>query len=386
MASSTLVRPDLLRRLNERRLLDTFRAVGPCSRADLTRHTGISAPTVSRLVASLLEGGIIEEYEVDEARVGRPSKQLRLALDAVQVLGARLGVREMSLFAAGLDGVIDAASYQTLPTPPTYAGILDGLAERVQTLRQRTRRTLGLGISVPGLLDEQQGRVLFSPNLHQTDGQCLADDLGKRIDLEVATIQESRALCLAERLHGGAKDLDDFLVIDISEGVGVGMVLDGRLVVGRQGLAGEFGHMTVDPNGPACGCGNHGCLETLTSIQAIVNRAEQRLGKPVSLAEIVHGARGGDATFTQVIADTLPWLAIGLATLINCFNPEAVFIHGPLAELDGVMLSQLTELTKKRALPASMQNCRLEWAKGSKEQGAVAAAIDRQIGSGPLLE
>jgi len=156
-------------------------------------------------------------------------------------------------------------------------------------------------------------------------------------------------------------------------------------VTGRRGLAGEFGHMTVDPHGPACGCGNHGCLETLTSIQAITARAAQALGKPTTLAEVIQGARAGQAAMRQVVEETLPWLAIGLATLINGFNPEAVFIHGPLAELDGVMLGQLTELTRRRALPASMQHCRLEWARGSKEQGAIVAAIDRLIGSGPAL-
>lgn len=382
----TLVRPDLLRRLNERRVLDTFRSMGPCSRADLTRHTGISAPTVSRLVTVLLEAGVLEEYEVEESRVGRPSKQLRLALGTVQVLGVRLGVQETRLFAAGLDGVIDPRSYQAFATPMSYEGILEELAHGVQKLRKRTRRTPGLGMSVPGLLNEDEGRVLFSPNLHQTDGRPLADDLGRLIGMDVSIIQESRALCLAERVHGGAKELRDFLIVDISEGVGVGIVMDGRVVLGRKGLAGEFGHMTVDPNGPACGCGNHGCLETLTSIKAITARATKAIGRSVTIAEVVSGARAGDPRTLQIVQDTLPWLAIGLATLINGFNPEAVFIHGPLAELDGVMLGKLTELTKQRALPASMQNCRLEWAKGSKEQGAVAAAIDRLLGKGPLLE
>jgi N-acetylglucosamine repressor len=382
---TTLVRPDLLRRLNERRVLDTFRQMGPCSRADITRHTGISAPTVSRLVSALLEAGMIEEYEVEEARVGRPSKQLRLALDKVQVIGVRLGVQETQIFAAGLDGVIDAASHVRFPTAEQYHDIVGDLADYAGDLLNGKRRTLGLALSVPGLVDEEHGRVLFSPNLHQTDGRRLAGDLGRRIGLDVTIIQESRALCLAERVHGGAKELRDFLIVDISEGVGVGMVLDGRVVVGRTGLAGEFGHMTVDPNGPACGCGNHGCLETLTSIKAITDRAARALGRAVGISEVIAGVKAGEPALGQAIEETLPWLAIGLATLINGFNPEAVFIHGPLAELDGVMLGRLTELTKRRALPASMQHCRLEWAQGTKEQGAVAAAIERLM-SGPLLE
>ena len=311
---------------------------------------------------------MIEEFDVEESRIGRPSKQLRLALGTVQVLGATLGVRETRIFAAGLDGVIAPDTIRTFATPLTYDGILTELTRHVQELRQRTRRTLGLGMSVPGLLNEETGQVIFSPNLHQTDGRPLADDAARRIGIEVTTIQESRALCLAERVHGGAKELRDFLILDISEGVGVGIVLDGRVVLGRQGLAGEFGHMTVDPNGSACGCGNHGCLETIISIKAICRRATEAVGRPVAIHEVVNGARADQPGMRRIVEETLPWLAIGLATLINGFNPEAIFIHGPLAELDGVMLGKLTDLTQPARLAGV--DAELPTALGPRFEGA----------------
>jgi N-acetylglucosamine repressor len=381
----TLARPDLLRRLNERRVLDVVRADGICSRADITRRTGISAPTVSRLVSSLLEAGVLEESDAEEARIGRPSKQLRLAGDRVQVLGVTLGVRETRVFAAGLDGAIDADTVQSFATPPDYDGILDQLAGGVRQLRRRAPRTLGLGMSVPGLTDEERGQLLFSPNLHQTDGKPLAADLARLTGVPVTIVQESHALCLAERLYGGARELRDFLIVDISEGVGVGIFLGGRMIVGR-GLAGEFGHMTVDPDGPRCGCGNRGCLEMRCCDRVVLEEARHILGRSIGMAEVAERARDGDRRVRAVIHATLPWLAIGLAALVNGLNPEAVFLHSRLLEQDDDVLDRLTELLAARALKASVEGCRLLRAQGNKDQGAVGAAIERLVAArGPLL-
>jgi N-acetylglucosamine repressor len=382
----SLARPDLLRRLNERRVLDIVRADGACSRADITRRTGISAPTVSRLVSSLLEAGVLEEFDAAESRIGRPSKQLRLTGDRVQIIGATLGVHETRMFAAGLDGTIDPAAVRTFATPPDYKQILERLGAGVRQLRRRSSRTLGLGISVPGLTDEERGQLLFSPNLHQTDGKPLAADVGKLAGVPVTVVQESHALCLAERLYGGARELRDFVIVDIGDGVGTGIFLGGRMIVGRRGLAGEFGHMTVDPDGPRCGCGNRGCLETLASDLVVLERAAKLLGREVAMSEVVTRAREGDKRLRAVLESTLPWLALGLATLINGLNPEAVFLHGSIFDLGDEVLGRLTELTAARALSMSMQDCRLLRAQGNKDQGAVGAAIERLVAAhGPLL-
>ena len=337
-------------------------------------------------MSSLLEAGVLEEFDAGESRIGRPSKQLRLSGVRVQVLGAVLGVQETTLAAAGLDGVIDPQSRQVFATASSYRKTLQRLAKGVQTLRGRVAQTLGLGVSVPGLIDEDEGRLLFSPNLHLTDGQCLAADLAELVDLPVTLIQESRALGLAERLYGGGRELRDFLIVDAHEGVGVGMVVDGRILIGRNGLAGEFGHMTVEPEGSLCGCGNRGCLETRASTRAFGEAASRLLGRPVPLAEAIQRTRDGDRHLGKLLDETLSWLALGLATLVNGFNPEAVFLHTPLLTIGDHVLPRLTELTRARALKVSMQKCRLLKARGCKEQGAVGAAIERLVAAhGPIL-
>ena len=120
-------------------------------------------------------------------------------------------------------------------------------------------KTLGLGVSLPGLVDDRRGRGVLSPNVPLTDGHAPAADLAERLGMPCVLLQESHALCLAERDYGLAKGLDDFAVLDVSTGIGLGVMLGGRLLKGHSGLAGEIGHVTAVPEGGRkCGCGNYG--------------------------------------------------------------------------------------------------------------------------------
>src|SRR5205807_5237105 len=121
------------------------------------------------------------------------------------------------------------------------------------------------GVSMPGLLHRREKRTVFSPNLHQTDGRRLGEDLRNALRIETAILQESHALCLAELTYGAARGVSDFAMLDVSEGLGVGVVNGGRILEGHSGLGGELGHVTVDIHGEPCGCGNHGCLETVAT-------------------------------------------------------------------------------------------------------------------------
>lgn len=305
---TTMARPDLLRRLNERRVLEVVRTAGGCSRADITRLTGISAPTVSKVVAGLLNAGVLEEYDSPEVRIGRPGRLLRLAMGKAQVLGVTVGVRETRLFAASLDGTVDWASAATFETPGDHPAVLSRLTAEIRAVRRGgRRRTLGLGVSLPALIDETAGAAVYAPRLRWADGRPFAADLARATGLEVALVAESRGLSLAERLFGDARDLTDYLVVDLADGLTMGLVCGGRPVSGRNGLAGGFGHMALDPGGAVCGCGSRGCLETLAGDLARAGvgpahdrgagrrgRPQRRPGGPSGVREEPRVAVGGD--------------------------------------------------------------------------------------------
>lgn len=371
-------RPALLRQLNERQVLEALQARGPLSRADIVRHTGISGPTVTRAVASLLRDGLLEEGDFQPAALGRPARALRLASRTASVLGAVVGAKVCELVPAGLDGVLREDQVRQFPTPPRYADLVKAFVKHARAfLDQSPTPVLGLGISMPGLLNRREKRTIISPNVHQTDGHTLGDDLQQRLRLETAILQEEHALCLAERLYGAARGVDDFALFDISEGLGVGLVNGGRIVAGHSGLAGELGHVTVQLDGKPCGCGNHGCLETVATDTAFAALVSERLGKKCTIEEIIPRVQGGELRVEAELGQVLQYLAVGVAAVINLFNPSKLFLYGRLLDVGPDVFDRLLALTARRALAPSLADCEIIRARGNKRLGAVAAIIHR---------
>lgn len=374
--------PSLLGKINERQVLHVLQEHGALSRAEVARRSGLSAPTVSKAVAALLETGLLEERDApDEAARGRPAKRLRLAIESAQVLGIVIDSGQCQLVAAGLDGCIHTEQARAVTTPGSYQKLIDHMAAAAREMMTRPVTTLGLGISMPGLFDYRQQRGVLSPNVPITDGQSPARDLAERLGVECVTLQESHALCLAECHYGMARGLDDFAMLDVSTGVGLGVMSGGRLLTGHSGLAGEIGHITVVENGRPCGCGNRGCLETVAGDSALAWRVSKRLGRRVSIDQVVRQAQKQRLSVAEDLQVTCGYLAIAAAAVINLFNPSTLFVHGRLFEADESLFARLVDLARRRSLGPSFAGCRIIQAKGSKPQGAIAGIIQHLTSS-----
>jgi N-acetylglucosamine repressor len=194
-------------------------------------------------------------------------------------------------------------------------------------------------------------------------------------------------LCLAERYYGNARELDDFAMLDVSAGVGLGVMTGGRLLAGHRGLAGEVGHLTVVEDGRPCGCGNRGCLETVAGDTALAWRASRKAGRKLTLDQALERARAGKLDLADELEETLKCLAVGVAAVINLFNPATLFIHGRLFDFDPEAFGRLVALAEKRTLAPSFAGCRIVQARGSKRQGAVAGIIQHLTSAvGPSLD
>jgi N-acetylglucosamine repressor len=374
----TRPRGSLLRQLSEREVLAALQGHGPLSRADIMRRTGISGPTVTRTVSALLHAGLLEEGDARQQALGRPGRVLRLATKSVSVLGAVVGAKRCELISAGLDGQIHAEHVRTFATPERYSGLVNAFVRHSrQMIAERATQVQGLGISMPGLLNRRERRTVFSPNLHQTDGRQLGEDLKQRLGLETAILQESHALCLAEMTYGAARGVADFAMLDISEGLGVGVVHAGRILEGHNGLGGELGHITVDIDGGKCGCGNRGCLETVATDTALAAAISSRLRRKLSIEEVVSLLREGTVAAEAELGEVLEYLAVGLAAVINIFNPSKVFVHGRLFDAGSDLFERLLERTRRRALAPSLADCAIVRARGNKRLGAIAGIIHR---------
>lgn len=375
---SPKAQPPLLRRMNEREVLTVLQRKGPLSRAEIARLTGISAPTITRTVGELLEADLLEEGDSRHGALGRPGKIVRLASSKVFVVGVVVGGKRCELASAGLDGQLHQNSPRPFPTPSRYADLVKAIVRQVQRLSaERDQSLLGVGISIPGLLNRWEKRTVISPNLHQTDGQQLGEDVQQQLGVETTILQESHALCLAEMTYGAAREVEDFAMLDISEGLGLGVVNDGVILQGHNGLAGELGHITVVADGETCGCGNRGCLETVATDTALVAAVSRRLQRTLPIEEVVLMIRNGQLCADGEIDHVIQYLAVGMAAVINIFNPSKLFLYGQFLDIGAHLFDRLLRLTRERTLAPSLADCEIIRARGSKSLGAIAGVIQR---------
>jgi N-acetylglucosamine repressor len=371
---SSRIEPSLLGKMSERHVLAALQAHGPMSRAEVTRRCGLSAPAVSRAVGVLIRSGLVEESAPARPTGGRPASQLRLARQSARVIGVAVDADRCRVVAAGLDGVPHGPPVE-VPTPDTYADLIEQLVALTTRLDLPGVSTLGVGLSLPGLLDYRTGKAVLSPNTPITDGHFPAQDLSKALGTNCILLQESHALCLAEQHHGLAHGLGDFAMLDIHTGVGLGVVSGGRLLTGHSGLAGELGHITVIPDGRRCGCGNSGCLETVASDASLAWRVSRRLKRAVDIDEVVALAGAKSIDLRADLDDVCKYLSIGVAAVVNLFNPSRLFVHGRLFDADPALFARVVEQAGRRCLRPTFADCKIVRATGQKHQGAVAGII-----------
>jgi predicted NBD/HSP70 family sugar kinase len=370
------VESTLLRRINERRLLEVIQQQGPASRAALTRVSGLTAPTVSKAVDSLLKRGLLEELDPVVPALGRPGRLVRMAAETAAVLGVVIDAATCSVVVTGLDGRVTEEKTRRFPTPATYARLLEILARECRLLLEgMTATPLGIGISVPGLVNERLEEIVFSPNLHILDKRNPARDLESRLGVKCLLLQEIDALCLSERLSGDARGLRDFAMLDVATGLGLGVMSGGELLAGHSGMAGEVGHVTVKPDGVRCGCGNRGCLETLATDAALVRLVSEQLGRSLDAAAVERLLAVRPGEFAGPVETVTEYRAIAIAAVINIFNPTTLFVHGTLLAGSPERFAQVLERVRQRTLTASLADCTITPTRSSKRQGAVAGII-----------
>lgn len=368
--------PALLRRINQRCILKVIQRSGASSRATLARMSGLTPPTVSKVVESLLMQGIVEEFEQDRPPLGRPHKLVKMATTSAVVLGVVIDAGSSCVTETGLDGQVTEEKTLRFRTPDTYERLLDELEQRCRTLLSRTSAKLrGVGVSVPGLVSERLEQVVFCPNLHLLDHRNPAGDLETRLGIECLLLHEPQALCLAERMYGIARDLENFAMLDVTQGLGLGVVVGGMILTGNSGMAGEIGHITADPTGIRCGCGNRGCLETLATDAALMRMMQDRVKKPLTLAEAAAMLDEQNADFESEIQVVTGCLAIAIATVINTFNPTTVFVHGKLLVENKDRFDRVVDGVRQRTLMPLLAECTIVPTRSSKRQGAIAGIM-----------
>jgi len=332
---------NLIRAINRFNILHTIRTNGMISRVDIARTTGLSQASVTGITADLIAEGLLVERKAGQSIGGRRPVLLSLNPEGAFALGVYLSIYRISVVIVNFEADILAthrvALRKSYYSPQEMAAKIE---RAIQTCKQRAQfaddQISGVGIGIPGLVDSRKGLIHFYPN-YQWKRINLRDLVQQRIEHAAYVENSANALTLAEQWFGEASGIDNFILITLEHGVGMGIVVNGQLYRGSQGTAGEFGHLSVDPDGIPCRCGKRGCLETVVGNYGILYRAKMaarkgrwRPGHPdkISIDEVLRAAAAGDPCLTAIYARAGHVLGIGIANLITIFNPARVFISG----------------------------------------------------------
>jgi predicted NBD/HSP70 family sugar kinase len=343
-----------MRRRNLARVMHTVSAEGPLSRAAVASHIGLTRAAVSTLVDELIRSGLLDELGPERpGRVGRPGSALAVSGRGPAGIGAEVGVDHLAVCAVDLRGEVRSRAVRYganrgRSPEPVIEELTELLRRVVAEAQQEGLWPAGLAVAVPGLVARDARTVVRAPNLDWRDtdvGALLPAGLPLTVD------NEANFGGLAELWLGDGTPRD-FLHVSAEIGIGAAVVVDGRLLRGTRGFAGELGHVPVRPDGPRCPCGGRGCLEQYAGEEAVLRAAGLELGED-RVGLLAGRAADGDEDVRRALRDAGEALGIALTGAVNLLDPESVVLGGALAGLAPWLLPSLqAELARRTAGPA----------------------------------
>ncbi|OAH13667.1 ROK family transcriptional regulator [Streptomyces jeddahensis] len=344
-----------LRRSNEEQVIALLIARGPLHRAELARQAGVSRTTVSTIVSELLARGlIVESDEPDGDLDGRAGNRLLVnpraavvagmnhTFDGVWVHLSDLGAREIASSGAPLDP-------GTGPAERIEAGV-SILQRLLATAGVKRQQVIGVGVGVPGPIHRGTGIVGVSLPGQPWSHVHAAEALQRALGLPVVVENNTRLEGVAEARWGAGRGVANLFYFGLSSGIGSGLILDGRLYRGAVGAAGELGHVSVNVDGPACPCGNRGCLVLRAGLPAVLTALRPAFGQDTGLDEILARTAAGERAGEEVFADVGTVVGQVLANLCNLLNPERIVVGGELSRAGEVLLAPMRDAVRRHAL------------------------------------
>jgi len=333
------------REINRRILLNLVREHQPISRADLARRMQLARGGVSLLVNELIAEGLVYEGAIGEAARGRKPTFLHVRTHDRMVVAADVRFSRTDLMLSDFSGrEIALETFSTVFSPKEFVRDLAGRVRQLLKSNHGATNCEGMGLVVPGMVDHRSGRILNAPTLnwHNVD---LREALTSATGLPVQVENAAKA-CVLSQMWLARDELasnHDFVFVTVSDGVGVGIVVNGELFRGHENMAGEFGHIPLSMDGPRCLCGNFGCWEAYISNIATLSRYLGRDASKIhprlvletdsdrlTVTDVIGRARQGDAKALTSIQTTARYLGLGLANVVNGLNPARVYLAGEI--------------------------------------------------------
>lgn len=379
----------LIRGTNDSAVINIIRQKGPISRADIAKYADMTAPTVTNVTNRLLESNLIIEYKMGKSSGGRRPILLKTNPDTLNVIVVYIGSNKMTGYLA--DGSINIIKRKEEKLRGYLKDeIIDLLLKIIGDLKDEAKAHVpGIGVVLHGPVKSREGISVVAPNLgwKHVPIKYIVEEKYK---IPTFVENDSRATALGEFYYGNAKNKNSMVFLFVDYGMGSGVVLDGKLYRGISDSAGEVGHTTIDINGPRCSCGNYGCLEAMASERALVRNMTRSIkeGRTSKVTDLVDGnlddiapediykaAKIGDELAKQELRQLARYLGIGVANVLNTFNPEVVLIGGGLARARLFIEDVLIDTVKQRTLE-SCQNVSEIRFDAMGEEATVKGAAD----------
>ena len=355
-------RSNTIRDINRQIVLNYVREREPISRAEIARETALQRSTVSAIVDELQMDGLVEETGAGESTGGRRPTLLRLRTAGAMAIGVAITPTRTTIATSDLAGRV--IEQEEFTTNPQFERTIMRVADCVRELASKNKGTIeAVGVSLPGLVETESNRVLYVPYFKWRDVP-VAEKIADVSGLNVMIGNDANAAALAELWFGRpeVRDVRDFIMVLVAEGVGTGIVFDGQIYQGEHGAAGEFGHMIIGTGAPTpCSCGNFDCWEAFSSERSAVARYLKTVGgtsdgQHLDFAALIDRALAGEAAAHEALLEMAHYLGIGISNLIVGFSPEAVVIGGHLVRawpLVSAALGETVERSIRRGLPSA---------------------------------
>lgn len=343
LKKASAARSHTIRDINRQIVLNYIRELGPISRAEIARETALQRSTISLIVDELRIDGLVEEVG-GESTGGRPPSLLSLRTADAVAIGVDLGTVKTLVASSDLAGRV--LEQEEFPTDNDVNKTVANIVQIAQRLIGKSKGTIeGIGISLPGVVDPETGS-LYVPHFSWRN-EPIGETLTHATSLPVSIDNDANAAALAELWFGRPeiREVRDFILVLVEEGVGTGIVFDGQVYRGESGTAGEFGHMTIGTGAPvACAVGSTECWEAFASERAALARYQKLShsnGHDVNFTKLMDLALKGERNARAALKETARYLGIGIANLIQGLGPEAVIVAGPIARVWEVIVDDL---------------------------------------------
>lgn len=357
------------------------------ARAEIARRLDLARSTVTEIVRSLLDTGLVTEAGEGTSRGGRPPILLAFEDEALSILGVDIGATHVAVALTDLRGRVlrwEEASHPVRTDPAGTRALVERLCDScLAAWGKGTDRLVGLGVSVPSPVDPARPGRLAETVLPDWDGELGLERLTQKYDAPLLVDNDANLGALAERWWGAGRQSDDFAYVKLATGIGSGHVIRGTVYRGAKGIAGEIGHVVVDPHGPPCVCGLRGCLTTYVGSDALARQARELLaghpesrlagGEPTA-ERIAEAAIAGDVVGLEVVQEAAAALGIAVAGMLNILNPEMVVFGGGLARVGDLLLDPLRDVIRERTLVSSLAATELRVSELGPRATAIGAA------------